>query len=716
MNVGQKILRSLVDSVGADRLGLVKAADAERSPIFPIFEGEGGVGGNPLLNGGTDEARQRQAEQLAKYSVWIQSDINLIGNALSSVELRVLNESDTGNTPINNHPYEKIMRRPNPYMSSSFLKKYTSNWYQLRGEAYWMLVPNSLGELAEIWPLPANRMTPVADGKDYIRGYLYRSEGGASEPTPLLPENICYFREPNPGDYHRGLSKLIAIASPATADARMAGWNTETFTNEATLRTMFNLSPTIQPKIFDQIKKEIVSELVHGNKRYMVSRAGEVNVSQLGMSQKEMEFIAGREFNRNEIDRAFLIPEGIWNANATEASAKVAQDIFLTFAVWPFLVMVQEDITSQILTRWYDDDLVAQFDDIRPSNIELHMKESDQRWESMSVNQVRIETGQEPRDDAYGDVPWPLRSKKEALLLVEPMQPHSAVSIAVGRETSEEIIEANTEPETDLALKAAIKSDWKNWKSIAIRESRGANVSTYDFKSDVISLEDIGIVKTALSFTVGNEAVRHLFSDIRHTIEHVKALTTDEFPPELQDAIEDVQSELDTLTTQAANGEISQSDFESRMRALIEAAILASFLSGGGEDGTLELDTALDIADDAVSAYATDLYSGRYDDNADSLRTRNLLWLIAIASVYNIGVIYGGDEQEHLIWQRGGTVDPCVDCVALDNTVMTREQWKGTIWRPQGRMLVCGGWYCLCTLSATSSPVGGAIPTDPQDR
>ena len=72
------------------------------------------------------------------------------------------------------------------------------------------------------------------------------------------------------------------------------------------------------------------------------------------------------------------------------------------------------------------------------------------------------------------------------------------------------------------------------------------------------------------------------------------------------------------------------------------------------------------------------------------------MWVNKGLQALNIGVIFGENEEKLIMWKRGGTLNPCADCLALDGQIKTAEQWQAAGIEPQSPDLECGGWNCLC--------------------
>ena len=117
----------------------------------------------------------------------------------------------------------------------------SANWLALTGNAYWWLnAPSRDAPPTEIWLIPPDKLTPLPDGRMYVRGYEYR-DGAYSETLPV--EEIVHFRRFHPNNDFVGLSPVEALATIATGDMKMQQWNT----NWTTVRGIPCRRRTFQP-------------------------------------------------------------------------------------------------------------------------------------------------------------------------------------------------------------------------------------------------------------------------------------------------------------------------------------------------------------------------------------------------------------------------------------------------------------------------------------
>jgi len=88
-----------------------------------------------------------------------------------------------------------------------------------------------------------------------------------------------------------------------------------------------------------------------------------------------MDFIAGRQFSKEEIYQILGVPAGLLDKNATEANATTSDKVFKEKTIWPVMCMLSEQLTAQLIVPLWGPTQEAGFDDIRPANRELELRE-----------------------------------------------------------------------------------------------------------------------------------------------------------------------------------------------------------------------------------------------------------------------------------------------------------------------------------------------------
>lgn len=363
------------------------------------------------LSGENSADRQ---ERLALLNSWVSSNVDMICNIASESNFELYQNDKL----VKDNSIMAILRRPNEHYSYREMVTFTATWLLLRGEAYWLKVYDNKDELVELWPIPMSRITPhqsLVTGK--IEWYNYRNNRGEYE--QLLPKYVLYFKSINPFNPIRGLGKIQSLITTIEGDMYASRWNLETFTNEATLTTLISLNPSLQKNVYAQVKSELMAELINKRKRFLVARTGDIDVKSIGLAHKELEYLSGRAFNRDEIDRKFGFPTGFWKDSANRANMLASKETVIEHTVWPLLLNMANAIEIQL----FNGEFAVKPSEIRPSKFELEQGE----YEVLTIDEVRNMQGKEPHwNKDYGKLPYPLRSTAEAFkllgLLEEPPQ------------------------------------------------------------------------------------------------------------------------------------------------------------------------------------------------------------------------------------------------------------------------------------------------------
>ena len=337
---------------------------------------------------------------------WVQSVVGAVARTAATTAFSVSKMQGEDTNAIENHPFELKLRRPNPLMSRFELIEATVSYYALTGNAYWWLNRKSeTTEPDEIWVIPSHQIEPVPDEKMFISGYNYKTANGQDIPIPR--HEVVHFKMFHPLSPFVGMSPLEALAVTATGDIAMQQWNTNYFgKNNAKAPGALAFSDMIADDRWAKLKADIAEQHGGTNRQMMLLRntgQGGVSWIQMALSQKDMEFLAGRTFNKEEIYNTYGPGyASITAVNATEANATAGKATFIEMAVWPRLVAISEKITNDLLPA-YGNDLVGEFEDIRISDRAMLLNEQQAAERVYTIDEIRQEYYQlEPLPEGRG--------------------------------------------------------------------------------------------------------------------------------------------------------------------------------------------------------------------------------------------------------------------------------------------------------------------------
>jgi HK97 family phage portal protein len=450
---------------------------------------------------GGDYSR-KGAQKRAMQNSWIYTAINLITNEFSAATLKVMDVSGADEPlKVGNHPLLRLLRRPNPFISRAYLWIYTLAWLLLDGNAYWFILCDEDGIPNEIWPLPSRdvEVFPGESADRFIDYYKYIVNGREYH----LPfEYVVHFQFPNPFDIFRGLSPLIAAMLPVDADLAMAAWNGTFFGRDNVMPSgVINLKPpsngteAIDPADFEAFKADLTSEYSASRRKTLVTQGDAINAVILGWNAKDMDFISGRQFSKEEIYAIYGVPAGLLDKNATEANAQVADKVFKEKTIWPLMILLGETITAQLVIPFYGEGIEAQWEDIRPANRVMDMQEAAAARGVLTIDEIRRRYWQEKE----------LPNKEGATLGAAPVAPAFG-----GIADPSGTMSPNPLAMTDSGAMNALRS----WQSKSVRTFKQTGKAVTPFDTEKLLPEVKSLIAQKLSAAKTEDEIKAVFSDV----------------------------------------------------------------------------------------------------------------------------------------------------------------------------------------------------------
>ncbi len=332
----------------------------------------------PVVLGGAGPVYPPEIGQAGRYaavyqsSPWVYVAVNRIAEAAALVPFHVLRRVAEGEVGVVDHPFERLLQKPNPLLSRFELIEHTVGHLEIHGNAYWFLAGEPGGQPLELWPLRPDRVSVVPDARRGVRGYVYEVDG---RQVPLDAAEVVHFRRWHPGNDYYGLSALEAARLAVETDRAMADWNRRYFgEGMAVPAGIVAIRERVSDSDYERLQREW--RLAYGGRerRTAFLRGASVEWHTVGLSQQDMDFLNARRFNREEIFQIFGIPVGMFSENATEANALVGERVFIERTLWPKLVRIAEKITTDLLP-FYGRGLVGRFEDIRPQDRRAQLEE-----------------------------------------------------------------------------------------------------------------------------------------------------------------------------------------------------------------------------------------------------------------------------------------------------------------------------------------------------
>lgn len=282
--------------------------------------------------------------------------VRMISEAAASVPLLLYE----GDTEIDQHPLLDLLARPSfDHTSADFLE----SWYGyllVSGNGYVEAVAVD-GKLRELYALRPDRMKVVPGGEGWPEAYEYTCAGRTvrfdEEPVEGV-RPILHVRLFHPANDHYGMSPVEAAAQAIDIHNTAGRWNKALLDNSARPSGALvygGADGRMTPEQFERLKAEL-EEGFQGPRRAgrPLLLEGGLDWKPLGLSPKDMDFIAARNGAAREIALAFGVPPmllGIPGDN-TYSNYQEAQRAFWRSTVLPLVVRTAKALSSWLAPAW----------------------------------------------------------------------------------------------------------------------------------------------------------------------------------------------------------------------------------------------------------------------------------------------------------------------------------------------------------------------------
>jgi len=345
---------------------------------------------------GVMDNQQKAYEQVT----WIHIAVSRIAKGVAQVPFKVYTDKGGGIfDEVENHPLISLLNKPNEEVTRLELFEATVGYLMLTGNAYWFLSSGGPGAPTRIQVLRSDRMSIVPGRKRLVDGYVYNV---GEHHIPLDIVEVVHFKLFHPRSDYYGLSPIEAAAVAAESDYAQAKWNRNYFSEDKAIPAgMVIVKGTVNKTDFERFKEEWKESYGGRQRKTAIVRANDVDWKNVGFSQKEMEFLASRKFNKQEIFDIYDLPLGATDPSSTEANSVTGLNYFKEYTLWPVCTRLSEKLTQDLLPFW-DEKLIGRFDDIRPIDRQLQIKEEEVKRAIRTFDEARALAGLPPLEDPTG--------------------------------------------------------------------------------------------------------------------------------------------------------------------------------------------------------------------------------------------------------------------------------------------------------------------------
>lgn len=348
---------------------------------------------------------------------------------------------------IESHPLLDLLNNPNPMPEfTGYTIRYLTEVYMLlKGQAYWVLERNGLGQPTEIWLVPPHwvRQTPSF----YRPYYMIQPMGVSTLGVKYVPqEDVIHFKDPNPLDpYARGTGQAEGIGDEIETDEYMAKYEKRFFYNDATPPFAVT-APGAQEEEIDRMEERWMSKHAGVNNAHKPAFFNwDAQIQILKETNREMEYIESRKFLRDLCNQHFNIPPEILgiNENSNRATIDAAYYIYAKNVLTTKFRLIEDAINTQLCTM-FKDKPYFEFDNIIPDDKDYNLQVANAGIQNgtILVDEWRKANGMDALPNEEGQV---LMIK----IGTQPTKPSDLTSFqAIKPNTPQQTTQANNEEET----------------------------------------------------------------------------------------------------------------------------------------------------------------------------------------------------------------------------------------------------------------------------
>lgn len=302
-------------------------------------------------------------------------------------------------------PASELLRRVNPWQGGFELLTLLGINLNLMGMAYWYVSRGGVGGTPDlIMDLAPRKMEIVPSYANFIEGYVYgRNE---AKPIALSPDEVVYFRRPNPRDPWYGYGMAEAAWAVINQNVAVHEMDTAFFKNYARPDALVTITGTQQGQAqIDRFKADLAQQVGGRSKTgRLLTATGQVDVKPLSFPPKDL---SGRDEIVEEICAVFGVPVTLVKANDPNlASATQGYSNFREFAIAVDCRLIEDALNQSYLPMWgLGEDAFFAFDNpiIEDEDRESQIADRRLRAGVVKISEVREELGYEEADDPMAD-------------------------------------------------------------------------------------------------------------------------------------------------------------------------------------------------------------------------------------------------------------------------------------------------------------------------
>lgn len=303
-----------------------------------------------------------------KEHAWVHGAVESVALNISQTPFTWKNSRDKKAAERTSNKWLTLFEKPNQDMGHQQLMEATVTYLLLFGECMWVLDrANPTDMPTEIMPFDGTVFEPVLNKAQKLIGWKTNGvgENGEKKSIPFKRWEVCHFKLFNPYDPIRGLSPISAAQLGIDQDQLASQYNKAFFSNSALPGGVIEIDDSLTDEQFNRMLAQFREHHQGVNKAHTLALLeGGAKYKQLAISQKDMEFLNQKKWNRDEVLACFKVPKlelGVWD-DVNFAVAKVQAREFWVKTLVPKMKLIEWVLWSQLFSVTGTGNIYAEFD------------------------------------------------------------------------------------------------------------------------------------------------------------------------------------------------------------------------------------------------------------------------------------------------------------------------------------------------------------------
>lgn len=380
-------------------------------------------------------------EQLAANLGWVFAANTAIAEPCAAVPLKLYRKMKDGHREeVTDDPLLELLKFPNLAFTGEQMWQLHYTYMNLTGESYILMMRGDKpfeprrGQLPDaLFTMPTHRVHFKVDSKKY-------TDSTDELDRKVYPvTSIIRDFNPDPGNIYYGRSVIAAAAQVLDLEDQMVEFNRRKFANDATPSLVFKSNEVMEDVAYERWKRQFQDNHtgVDNAGKPLLIEGGDV--TPIMLSNKDLEYLAGREFSMKQIFSMFKVSPAMTGQveNVNRANLQAG---FYQHAVINTVPRVRQFVgqLNQTLVKPYNPNYVLDYENPVPEDVAAKLeaiKSGVGSW--LTTDEGRDAYGMEPLPDGTG----------EHVVIVAGKSPATLDSIVAGSEAATEALQNPEDPD-----------------------------------------------------------------------------------------------------------------------------------------------------------------------------------------------------------------------------------------------------------------------------